>query len=306
MHRPSRHLWRLGWTRALAIAAALGPTAAPSHAKTHAPPADTRTGQAPASTDTGRIVATITDPLLPEISGCAVTAKGIWMHNDSGNAAELFLVNPKTGRIKQRVAIAGATNIDWEDMAAESGNLYIGDIGDNSSKRDRISVYRVAEAALTKPAIELGLTYPDGPHNAEALFVHGGGLFIITKTDDPTIGQAGVYRLAQADKLVSGLYPLEKVATITITGESFLFPNRITGADYALSTHRLVLRTYENLYVMTVPAGQPFDSLWAQPPRKLEVLGLTQAEAVCVRLDGRHVLTTGERLPAPLIERALP
>jgi hypothetical protein len=59
--------------------------------------------------------------------------------------------------------------------------LYIGDIGDNQAKCADITVYRVAEPKVgaaaafgtmsTGAAQAIGLTYPDGPRDAETLLV---------------------------------------------------------------------------------------------------------------------------------------
>ena len=73
----------------------------------------------------------------------------------------------------------GANLIDWEDLSigrcGSADCLYIADIGDNRESRDRITIYRVPEPAAgsgsTLPADAFHLTYPDRPHDAEAL--HG-------------------------------------------------------------------------------------------------------------------------------------
>ena len=74
--------------------------------------------------------------------------------------------------------------------------LYVGDIGDNASRRASIDVYRVPEprvgAAASAPAARLRLRYPDGAHDAEALLVDPlrGDLVIVTKV----LGAARAYR----------------------------------------------------------------------------------------------------------------
>ena len=94
--------------------------------------------------------------------------------------------------------VAGAAITDWEDLSmgtcAQGDCLYIADIGDNRSSRDRVTIYRVPEpmpgSASTKPAETFHLTYQDHPHDAEALLVVPGPvpeLFIITKDVRPAI-----------------------------------------------------------------------------------------------------------------------
>jgi hypothetical protein len=129
-------------------------------------------------------------PDIPEASGLAVSRRTpgvLWSHNDSGHAAMLFALDA-SGNMRGRVRVPVATR-DWEDVSAApcpSGDcLYIADIGDNSLSRRRIQIYRVpepapAEAATPRPDI-FSVAYPDGAHNAEALFVIDAALFIVTK-----------------------------------------------------------------------------------------------------------------------------
>ena len=49
-----------------------------------------------------------------------------WVHNDSGHAAVLYAVK-ESGELVAEVPVEGATNADWEDIAAdEDGQLYVG------------------------------------------------------------------------------------------------------------------------------------------------------------------------------------
>ena len=131
--------------------------------------------------------------LLPEVdeaSGLALSRRTpgvVWTHNDSGHRAELFAVDV-TGARRGRVRVPVVTR-DWEDISAArcgTGNcLYIADIGDNRLARSNIRIHRVPEPApgdaeTSQPAV-LTATYANGPHNAEALFVIGDDLFIVTR-----------------------------------------------------------------------------------------------------------------------------
>ena len=139
-------------------------------------------------------------PGLTESSGLAVSRRTpgvLWSHNDSGSDAVLFALDT-AGRLRGRVRVPVRTR-DWEDVSAgrcPSGDcLYIADIGDNTQSRGRVQIYRVREPApgdaeTVAPEV-FDATYNDGPHNAEALFVAGSDLFIVTR--DRT---AGLYRAA--------------------------------------------------------------------------------------------------------------
>ena len=123
----------------------------------------------------GAPAAWIREALLPEISGCAAsrTAPGrLWLHNDSGNPAELFAVDMQ-GRLRQRVAVDGVPAIDWEDLAAFTWHgqpyLAIADTGDNFSMHAERSIVLVAEpaAGVTHvPAMRtIRFRYPQGPRD---------------------------------------------------------------------------------------------------------------------------------------------
>ena len=127
---------------------------------------------------------------IPEASGLAVSRRNpgvIWSHNDSGNDAVLFALNP-SGTILGRVLVPVHMR-DWEDISighCESGDcLYLADIGDNKYARREIRIYRVPEPAPndTETATPEAFTaaYDDGPHNAEAAFVLGTDIFVITR-----------------------------------------------------------------------------------------------------------------------------
>jgi hypothetical protein len=78
-----------------------------------------------------------------EVSGLATLPDGtLWAINDSGNPAELFNISPKTGKTISILKIP-TTNRDWEDLCSDaSGNLWIGDIGNNRNSRKNLRFYR--------------------------------------------------------------------------------------------------------------------------------------------------------------------
>src|SRR5687768_3714989 len=71
----------------------------------------------------GKPLAELTDRRLREPSGLAASATNagfLWAHNDSGNPAEVFLIDDKLN-IKLICTLQGATNRDWEDIAVGPG-----------------------------------------------------------------------------------------------------------------------------------------------------------------------------------------
>ncbi len=139
-------------------------------------------------------------PRLIESSGIAPSRRvaGVyWTHNDSGDEPRLYATD-SAGHDLGSVRVAGATNVDWEDLgsgpcpAHDGWCLYPADIGDNRHHRDHVVVYCLAEPdpprgsadTLRQVALESAtvLRYPDRPHDAEAIAVEPSGrILIITK-----------------------------------------------------------------------------------------------------------------------------
>lgn len=137
---------------------------------------------------------TLKDPAIVESSGLArsrYSKTRLWTHNDSGGGATIFAI-AASGRTKARFELSGASHSDWEGMAsAKRGKvsyLFVGDIGDNGSKRSNIYVHRVREprpgvSGRSLKPVTYAFKYPDGPHNAETLMVKPGSLriYVVTK-----------------------------------------------------------------------------------------------------------------------------
>ena len=188
-------------------------------------------------------------PDVPEASGLVVSRRAddvLWTHNDSGRPL-LYAVGTD-GKPRGRVQVTGAQVDDWEDIAAgpcpEGSCLFIADIGDNKESRNSITVYRVPEPSptdpATRPAVVVQATYPEGPHDAESLFVGpNGALYVVTKGEGSPIS---IYRVPPAT--AGGTARLERVATLD--GEARR-KQRITDADASPDGKWIALRTLESV-----------------------------------------------------------
>lgn len=86
---------------------------------------------------------------VKETSGLVFAGGRLWTHNDGGNEAALYQIDTLTNAILQTVAIGGATNTDWEDLAFDGTNFYIGDFGNNSNgNRTDLKIYKFPLAAI--------------------------------------------------------------------------------------------------------------------------------------------------------------
>ncbi len=180
---------------------------------------------APAETLLNRI-GKIEHPAISESSGIVASRRhqGVfWTHNDGGNAPVLYAID-QTGRLIGEFPVA-AENIDWEDIAIDdAGNLYIADIGNNLADRNQVLVHRVAEPnprarllpGFTRTPLRVAATwwlnYPEAPFDAEALFVHEGFGYIISKLRSGRA--ASLYRFSLAATAEPQV--LQRVAAVPI------------------------------------------------------------------------------------------
>jgi hypothetical protein len=263
-------------------------------------------------------IGTITTQSLAEISGMTPsrTARGRWwVHNDSGDKARIYLIDER-GKLHGRFTVTGARNRDWEDMAGfvdgdKKPMLYLADFGDNARKRDDLTLYRVKEPALSKngskavrdgatePAAAFPFRYPDGRHDAEALFVDpkNGRPYVITKTMS-SLG--GVYRFPLP------LRPKEKVTLEKVSGEAVDQISKllmVTGAAVSPGGSRVVIRTYFGAHEMMRAGGSgSFETIFKSQLQAIKIPLLRQGEAISYTLDGRSIVTTSEKIPAPIFK----
>ncbi len=260
-------------------------------------------------------LAELEDRAIEESSGLIAsrTSPGCyWTHNDAGNEALIYAFD-SNGRRRGVWRVSGATSEDWEDISAGPGPkphtnyLYIGDIGDKSVSRSQITIYRIPEPVIpnsdpgatqqTAPAEVFRLTYPDGKHNAEALIVHpsSGRIYIVTKVES---GNPGIYAIdAPAG---GGNARLTRVGEIDASG---LSSGLITGGAISPDGLRVALCNYDQGYEFILPdASAPFDSIWKQPFRSVDLGNRKHGESIAYRLDGKALMATSERLPTPLLQ----
>jgi hypothetical protein len=230
-------------------------------------------------------------PELPEASGIAasrLTSGTLWAHNDSGDPI-LFGLDTQ-GAVKARVRITGAAIQDWEDIAVgqcPGGScIYAADIGDNDAKRSHITVYRVPEPRPSDetvgPAQSFHAVYPDGPRDAESLFVSPeADIYVISKGETSPVG---LYRFPQPLR-PGATVTLERVGPLRTTGKADS-DDQITGASMSQDGRWVVLRTHKHLDLYSAAAFRTGGS-WKTAARvDLGDLDEPQGEGVAAGADG--------------------
>lgn len=221
---------------------------------------------------------------LGEASGLAVSRRDpgvIWAHNDSEGSATLYALD-RSGHMLAEIALPGAgPQFDWEDIAAgpcpDGVCLYIADIGDNLHDRDDRAILRLAEPAFEASSAagleRFPIRYPDGPLDAEALFVTPDtSVFIITKGRRQGISLYRYPPPLRPDERVT----LEHVQQLS-EGVAQV-PDLVTAADASIDGARVAVRTYSYLTLFRFDGDTLVPSF--EPGFDLTMLAEPQGEAV--------------------------
>jgi hypothetical protein len=195
------------------------------------------------------------------------------------------------------VTIKGATNVDWEALAGDAaGNLIVGDVGNNVSRRKELALYcfkapapgdtEVAEVRKVTFAWPDQTAFPDPElaHDCEAMFLLRGKLYLLTKHRRDTL--TDLWRAdipATGDRAV-----LTKLARFDVGG-------MVTDAALSPDQKRLAILTYRNVWVFDVPAAGEdiFHAPALHAPIAPPVLSW-QVEG-CAWLDAGHLLVGSEQ-----------
>jgi hypothetical protein len=234
----------------------------------------------------------VTDPRLDEISGMATGPDGYFVMNDKGPGV-IYEIGDDCG--VEDVIHLGVRIRDTEDLArSPDGTIWVGDIGGNRFRRTVVKLFRLTPDGDVRT---FRLSYPDGPHDAEALLISPSGeLVIVTKRRE---GIAGIYTAPMPDR------PWTRLRRVGSLDVRQLRPDHrgsqvVTGGAVAADGGHFVLRTYTTAYEWDMPDGDIASALLHGDPRAIPLAETLQGEAVTYSQDGNYLLTTGERLPAPV------
>ncbi|MBI1226769.1 MAG: T9SS type A sorting domain-containing protein [Bacteroidetes bacterium] len=87
-------------------------------------------------------------PFIGEASGMAFFNEAIWLHQDGGSGPVLYKMDTLIGSPSSDYFLGTIGNIDWEDLATDSLNLYIGDFGNNSGNRTDLRIYKRSKISI--------------------------------------------------------------------------------------------------------------------------------------------------------------
>lgn len=242
----------------------------------------------------------VRDSRLNEISGMAATDTGFVVVNDSADEEprrRIFFLDADCTVV--RTVRYPSRPRDTEDLAIDAdGTVWVADIGDNDRSRQTVALWKLPPDG-TRPVLHR-MTYPDGPHDAEALLFDRDRPIIVTKQ----AGAAGLYAPA-GDLKPGATVPLERVGQASLPGTTtsnpFSFPGRavVTGAATAQDRRRVALRTYADAFEFDVADGDVISALTSGIPRIVPLPDEPQGESITYSRDGRFLLTVSEAADQP-------
>lgn len=181
--------------------------------------------------------------LLNESSGLEFYGDSLISFNDSGGGTKLFIFSPLSPQKPVILELTGTFNIDWEDIAADSTYLYLGDFGNNSGYRDTLIIYRIDPFKITENPDFISFSYLEKNNyepsqtgsrfDCEAITVINDSLWLFTKNWQEET--SWIYKLPTEP----GHYELNSFAVLQAK-------MMVTGADFDPDNQILFLIGYKN------------------------------------------------------------
>jgi hypothetical protein len=182
-----------------------------------------------------------------------------WTTNDSGDDANLYQIDEKTGQVIKQIHIDDVISKDWESLAQDAGNLFIMDCGNNHGTRDSRTIINVdtdtlmqAEDGETIAAVNTArFSMADKPeeeltsymhdYDCEAAAVVEQALWVFSKNWNDL--NSRLYRMDLVE--ISNSAENDRVIEV-IPAQTLDVDGLITAADYNADTKQLVLLGYDS------------------------------------------------------------
>ena len=242
----------------------------------------------------------IVDDRLVEASGLVesiANAKHLWTMNDSGNPAEVFLID-QSAQIKLVCKLQGIENRDFEDIAIGAGPeagknyIYVGDIGDNQEQYLTKLIYRFEEPKYTGGNKELLITQfdtiqvqlPDEIRDTETILIDPilNDMYLISKRESTV----RLYRVR---------YPFTRVVMTAEYLTEIPFHNIIAGS-ISFDGKEILIKDYDDVYYWENTKGLPLAELFITKPQVLAYDREPQGESICWDRDGSGYYTLSEKV----------
>lgn len=244
---------------------------------------------------------------LEETSGVIFYSGGLWSHNDSGGEAKLYKIDTISGQIVQTLTLQNATNVDWEDLAQDEENIYIGDFGNNNGNRDDLKIYIIDKDNIplivnsSVPVQEINFEYSDQKHfssehqnnnfDCEAMIVKGDKIFLFSK--NWLNSETKLYELPNNP----GNYTAQLI-------DNFNTEGLICGADINTEENEVTLIGYKNqiwIPFVWLLFDYDADDFFSGNKRRIDlpyIIG-SQTEAICYYDDKKTFISSEKTQTTP-------
>ena len=261
----------------------------------------------------------VQDTRVDELSGLSESIRYpgyFWANNDSNDSLRCFLISPE-GKTVAVINLVGFANIDTESVRVggtpEQSFVYVGDIGDNRSRRAEVAIYRFVEPQIDVEKFDQNLDiepekmilkYGDGKAtDAETLLVDNNHrIGIVTKS------LLGSKLWITPQPFVAGAQTLQPEGTVPLREWrqrdqpfSALFTDGVISND----GKSVALLTYKTVYIWQISEGvdlQGLAKVLSTPPQIRENLPeLKQPEALSFRCGNAQIAVSSEGLNPPVM-----
>jgi hypothetical protein len=274
-------------------------------------------------------------PVIREASGLTASRRAdglFWTHNDSGGQPAIYGV-ARDGHFVGSVRVAGATNVDWEDIAAfefaGKPHLLIADVGDNNGNHALSTLYVIEEPDPAELAPDqektaplswkIAFRYENGAHDCEAVAVDGKDetVYLLTKRSKPPMlftlplrppqgagrNQAAPFVAKHVTNIVTLPQPSRWQRLLPVPRGRYR--GQPTGLAFSPQGTQAAVLTYGDVLLYARAPGQTWVQALSGLPDVLEPHDLGQAEGICFSADGAALLVTGEQVSPPLVRYEL-
>lgn len=237
---------------------------------------------------------------MREISGIASSInnpKLLWGHNDSGNDAEIFLID-KGLNVKLTCELKGVENRDWEDIAIGPGPdssknyIYIADIGDNDAQYQYKYIYRFEEPRWTQGQgnriimstfDRITFQLSDERKDTETLLLDPKtkNLYVISKREEPVYLYELKYPYTPNDTVIA-----KKVIALPFT--------KIVGGDFSADGKEILLKNYNHVFYWNASETSPISEILKESPKEVPYEIEPQGESITWARDGSGFYTLSE------------
>lgn len=251
----------------------------------------------------GQTVGELTLNELAEASGLVASQSNpgyFWTINDSGNGADVFLVDQKM-EIILTCKLSGITNRDWEDVAigldpeTKKNYIYVAEIGDNKAEYQFKMIYRFEEPKMgdsttvnisSEQIQRIVFRLPEGAKDTEALMIDPlkHDIYIISKREMPVHVYSLTYPQSMTDTLVA-----KPALTLPFT--------QVTAANFSLDGTEVLIKNYDSIYYWSRDTTKTVPQMLATRAKILNYIPEPQGESIAWSLDGSGFYTVSEKVP---------